>query len=110
MSSASSSVQVALLLLQHHARVDVFDTEGKAALHLAAEIGSREICDLLLTHKAFVNSKSMSGSSAVHIAAEKGFNDLIKVLVVKHGGQPEGLTLVRGIPVLSLKLAFVEQC
>lgn len=26
-------------LLDHHARVDVFDTEGKAALHLAAEHG-----------------------------------------------------------------------
>uniref|UniRef100_A0A0P4VVP0 Uncharacterized protein n=1 Tax=Scylla olivacea TaxID=85551 RepID=A0A0P4VVP0_SCYOL len=26
-------------LLDHHARVDVFDSEGKAALHLAAEHG-----------------------------------------------------------------------
>jgi ankyrin repeat protein len=87
-------------LLDNHARVDVFDLEGRAALHLTAEKGQREICDLLLSHKAFVNSKVMSGQTALHMAATNGFNDLVKVLVVKHNAMIEALTLVREYPSL----------
>ncbi|KHJ99071.1 ankyrin repeat protein [Oesophagostomum dentatum] len=48
-------IGVAQLLLQHHARVDVFDDNGRTALHLAALNGHLQIVHLLLQHKAFVN-------------------------------------------------------
>ena len=48
-------MQVVNLLLENGARVDVFDHEGKTALHLAAEQGSQEVCKLLLTKNSFVN-------------------------------------------------------
>lgn len=46
---------VARILLQHHARVDVFDENGRTALHLAAANGHLKLTHLLLTSKAFVN-------------------------------------------------------
>ncbi|KAK6031322.1 ankyrin repeat protein, partial [Ostertagia ostertagi] len=46
---------VAQILLQHHARIDVFDDNGRTALHLAALNGHLQIVHLLLQHKAFVN-------------------------------------------------------
>ena len=41
--------------------MDVFDLEGRSALHLAAENGSIEVCEALLNKNAFVNSKSKTG-------------------------------------------------
>ncbi len=38
--------------------MDVFDHEGKSALHLAAEKGSIEVCEALLARNAFINSKT----------------------------------------------------
>lgn len=55
-------------LLANHARVDVFDLEGRSALHLAAEHGFIHVCDALLTNKAFINSKSRVGRTALHLA------------------------------------------
>lgn len=46
---------VAQILLMHHARVDVFDDNGRTALHLAAANGHLMLTQLLLTSKAFVN-------------------------------------------------------
>ena len=46
------------IFLENNGRVDVFDHEGKSALHLAAENGSIEVCEALLTRNAFINSKT----------------------------------------------------
>ncbi|KAK7084117.1 hypothetical protein SK128_005221, partial [Halocaridina rubra] len=82
------------ILLDHQARVDVFDQEGKAALHLAAEHGFQPVCEALLHHKAFVNARTISGMTALHLAALKGYTDLVRVLITKHAAQKEGLTLL----------------
>ena len=52
-------------------RVDVFDNEGRSALHLAAEGGSMEVIKQLLDKNAFVNSKTKLGWTALHYAAHK---------------------------------------
>ena len=54
------------MLLQCNARVDVFDYEGRSALHLAADCGSMEVCKFLLEKNAFVNSKNKAGLTALH--------------------------------------------
>lgn len=59
-------------MLANHARVDVFDIEGRSALHLAAEHGFIQVCDALLANKAFINSKSRVGRTALHYAAMNG--------------------------------------
>lgn len=68
-------------MLINHARVDVFDNEGRSALHLAADRGYLQVCDALLTHKAFINSKSRVGRTALHLAALNGYAHLVKYVV-----------------------------
>jgi len=68
-------------LLINHARVDVFDNEGRSALHLAADRGYLQVCDALLTHKAFINSKSRVGRTALHLAALNGYAHLVKYVI-----------------------------
>ncbi|XP_050796459.1 serine/threonine-protein phosphatase 6 regulatory ankyrin repeat subunit B-like isoform X2 [Gopherus flavomarginatus] len=87
------------ILLQHHARVDVFDEHGKAALHLAAENGHDQIADVLLWHKAFVNAKSKLGLTPLHLSAQNGYNHLVKLLVETHLASIDAMTLTKRTPL-----------
>jgi len=82
-------------LLANHARVDVFDLEGRSALHLAAEHGYINVCAALLEHKAFINSKSRIGYTALHMAAQNGYTMLVKSLIKDHNAVTDVLTLVQ---------------
>ncbi|XP_011500154.1 PREDICTED: serine/threonine-protein phosphatase 6 regulatory ankyrin repeat subunit B-like [Ceratosolen solmsi marchali] len=86
-------------LLENHARVDVFDLEGRSALHLAAEHGYLEVCDALLANKAFINSKSRVGRTALHLAAMNGNTHLVRFLVQDHGAAIDVLTLRKQTPL-----------
>ncbi|XP_065340589.1 serine/threonine-protein phosphatase 6 regulatory ankyrin repeat subunit C isoform X2 [Cloeon dipterum] len=86
-------------LLANHARVDVFDLEGRSALHLAAEHGYINVCDALLQHKAFINSKSRIGYTALHMAAQNGYTQLVKFLVKDHIAVIDVLTLKKQTPL-----------
>ncbi|XP_073186113.1 uncharacterized protein [Lepidochelys kempii] len=87
------------ILLQHHARVDVFDEHGKAALHLAAENGHDQIADVLLWHKAFVNAKTKLGLTPLHLSAQNGYNHLVKLLVETHLASIDAMTLTKRTPL-----------
>uniref|UniRef100_K7FN42 Uncharacterized protein n=1 Tax=Pelodiscus sinensis TaxID=13735 RepID=K7FN42_PELSI len=87
------------ILLQHHARVDVFDEHGKAALHLAAENGHDQIADVLLWHKAFVNAKTKLGLTPLHLSAQNGYNHLVKRLVETHLASIDAMTLTKRTPL-----------
>ena len=69
---AVGHVGVSRILLLHHARIDVFDDNGRTALHLAAANGHLELTKLLLNYKAFVNSKSKNGEAPLHLCAQFG--------------------------------------
>ncbi|XP_014234163.1 serine/threonine-protein phosphatase 6 regulatory ankyrin repeat subunit A isoform X2 [Trichogramma pretiosum] len=86
-------------LLANHARVDVFDLEGRSALHLASEHGYLEVCDALLANKAFINSKSRVGRTALHLAAMNGNTHLVRFLVQDHGAALDVLTLRKQTPL-----------
>ncbi|KAG5674417.1 hypothetical protein PVAND_004390 [Polypedilum vanderplanki] len=86
-------------LLNNHARVDVFDTEGRSALHLAAERGYLQVCDALLNNKAFINSKSRVGRTALHYAALNGYAHLVKSLIRDHNAVIDILTLRKQTPL-----------
>ena len=87
------------MLLQCNARVDVFDYEGRSALHLAADCGSMEVCKFLLEKNAFVNSKNKAGLTALHFAAAKGYTELVEFLVTKSGAAIESLTIKKQTPM-----------
>lgn len=91
--------EVTELLLANNARVDVFDNEGRSALHLAADCGSLEVCQALLLKNAFVNSKNKQGLTALHYAASRGNSDLIDYLVNSYGASPESLTIKKQTPM-----------
>ncbi|XP_075225754.1 no mechanoreceptor potential C [Lycorma delicatula] len=98
-------------LLSNHARVDVFDNEGRSALHLAAERGYLQVCDALLTHKAFINSKSRVGRTALHLAALNGYANLCKFLVQDHNAVIDVLTLRKQTPLhLAAGAGQLEVC
>uniref|UniRef100_A0A482ZD87 Alpha-latrotoxin n=1 Tax=Latrodectus hasselti TaxID=256736 RepID=A0A482ZD87_LATHA len=52
---------------------NVFDDDGYAPIHIAAQAGNAGIVKLLLNFNAQVNAKTNHGLTALHIAAEKGF-------------------------------------
>ncbi|KAM4687553.1 uncharacterized protein O3C94_006066 [Discoglossus pictus] len=90
---------VVKILLQSHARVDVFDEHGKAALHLAAENGHDQIADILLWHKAFVNAKTKLGLTPLHLCAQNGYNHLVKLLVDTHQASIDAMALNKRTPL-----------
>lgn len=103
--------QLVNTLLANHARVDVFDTEGRSALHLAAERGYLEVCDALLTNKAFINSKSRNGRTALHLAAMNGYAHLVKFLIRDHNAVIDVLTLKKQTPLhLAAASGQIEVC
>lgn len=98
-------------MLSNHARVDVFDIEGRSALHLAAEHGYIQVCDALLTNKAFINSKSRVGKTALHYAAANGYKDLVKFLIRDHNAVIDILTLRKQTPLhLASQSGQLETC
>ncbi|XP_068897873.1 serine/threonine-protein phosphatase 6 regulatory ankyrin repeat subunit B isoform X1 [Tenebrio molitor] len=98
-------------LLSNHARVDVFDNEGRSALHLAAEHGYLQVCDSLLTNKAFINSKSRNGRTALHLAAMNGYIHLVKFLIKDHNAVIDILTLKKQTPLhLAAAAGQIEVC
>ncbi|CAH0702580.1 unnamed protein product [Spodoptera exigua] len=98
-------------LLTNHARVDVFDTEGRSALHLAAEHGFLQVCDALLTNKAFINSKARNGRTALHLAAMNGYAHLVKFLIRDHNAMIDVLTLKKQTPLhLASASGQIEVC
>ncbi|KAJ8936152.1 hypothetical protein NQ318_010563 [Aromia moschata] len=98
-------------LLANHARVDVFDNEGRSALHLAAEQGYLPVCDSLLTNKAFINSKSRNGRTALHLAAMNGYIHLVKFLIKDHNAVIDILTLKKQTPLhLAAGAGQIEVC
>lgn len=98
-------------LLSNHARVDVFDIEGRSALHLAAEHGYLQVCDALLTNKAFINSKARNGRTALHLAAMNGYAHLVKFLIRDHNAMIDVLTLKKQTPLhLAAASGQMEVC
>ncbi|XP_045473074.1 serine/threonine-protein phosphatase 6 regulatory ankyrin repeat subunit A-like isoform X2 [Harmonia axyridis] len=98
-------------LLTHSARVDVFDSDGRSALHLGAEHGYLQVCGSLLEHKAFINSKSRNGQTALHLAAKYGFIHLVRFLIKEHNAVVDILTLKKQTPLhLAAAAGQIEVC
>ncbi|OQV12783.1 Ankyrin-3 [Hypsibius exemplaris] len=93
------NADVVRVLLKNNARVDVFDEEGRAALHLAAEKDHLEVVELLLEHKAFVNAKNKAGVTPAHLAAERGAGEIMELLVEKYSASTDVLSLSKKTPL-----------
>ncbi|ROI69406.1 Ankyrin-3 [Anabarilius grahami] len=99
LAAEQGHTEVVRVLLQNDARVDVFDEEGKAAIHLAAEQGHQDIVDILLSHKAFVNAKTKLGLTPLHLSAQSGSAQLVRLLVETHQASVDALSLRKQTPL-----------
>lgn len=75
------SLPVIGLLLRHHAKPTIMDSNGHTALHVAAFHKDTEgLLALLLEHGADVNAKSDEGVYPIDLAKEQGNTAVIDVL------------------------------
>ena len=77
-------IDIALLLLQRGADVDVLDKDGASPLHRASESGRIDIVRLLLEHNANVNLPDTSGYTALNLASFVGDVGISRLLL-QHG-------------------------
>ncbi|XP_011692189.1 PREDICTED: serine/threonine-protein phosphatase 6 regulatory ankyrin repeat subunit B [Wasmannia auropunctata] len=104
-------MELVTTLLANHGRVDVFDLEGRFALHLAAEHGYLQVCDTLLANKDFINYKSHVGKTALHLAAMNGYTHLVQFLVQDHRAEIDVLTMKKQTPLhLAAEAGQLDVC
>ncbi|CAB1350814.1 unnamed protein product [Coregonus sp. 'balchen'] len=84
LASERGHTEVVRILLQNHARVDVFD---------------EDIADILLSHKAFVNAKTKLGLTPLHLGAQNGSASLVRLLVETHLASIDALSLSKQTPL-----------
>jgi len=58
--------------------------EYEKPIHVASQLGRKEIVSLLLQFGAILTSRTYSGNRALHLASENGHLSLVKYLVEEH--------------------------
>ena len=84
---------VAQLLLTKGADVNAKaeGASGMTPLHMAAQMGAKEVAGLLLAKGADINAKDMNGKTSLHLAVAQGKKDVAELLerdVLKAMGNP----------------------
>jgi ankyrin repeat protein len=73
-------VEVAELLIDKGADVNIKDTNDESLLHLAVENGSKEMVGLLLAKRINVKAKDGYGLTALVYAMKNGEKDIVKMI------------------------------
>lgn len=72
--------EIAKMLLEAGAEVNVLQAQGNAPIHIAAQQGNIDILILLLEKGADVSAKNEFGETASELAYEKGFKEIAEIL------------------------------
>ena len=81
LASANGHLEVAELLLERGAEVDVQNENQETPLHLTSEDGVLEIARMLIKRGSNVNSQDTRGWTPLHSAARNGHLDVVKLLL-----------------------------
>jgi len=81
-AAAGNYTDIAKMLIDNGANVNVKQTAGVTPLHSAAHNGNLELIILLLEHGAEVNVRMEGGKLPADMAREKGFDEIAEVLEV----------------------------
>jgi ankyrin repeat protein len=77
---AGNYTQIARMLIENNAQVNVRQQAGVTALHSAAQNGNIDLLILLLEHGADVSIRMEGGKLPADLAREKGFEEIAEVL------------------------------
>jgi len=80
-AAAGNYTQIARMLIENNAQVNVKQQAGVTALHSAAQNGNIDLLILLLEHGADVNIRMEGGKLPADLAREKGFVEIAEALV-----------------------------
>ncbi|HEY8782220.1 MAG TPA: ankyrin repeat domain-containing protein [Mucilaginibacter sp.] len=80
-AAAGNYTQIARMLIENNAQINVKQQAGATALHSAAQNGNIDLLILLLEHGADVNIRMEGGKLPADLAREKGFVEIAEVLV-----------------------------
>jgi ankyrin repeat protein len=78
---AGNYTQIARMLVENNAKVNVKQQAGATALHSAAQNGNIDLLIMLLEHGADVNIRMEGGKLPADLAREKGFEEIAEALV-----------------------------
>jgi ankyrin repeat protein len=82
-------VELAKILIDNGAKVNLFNADGQTPLHCAVKSGKPEIVKLLVDNGAFLNvAEKGQGCTELHFAAAMGYGDIAACLT-GHGSCPE---------------------
>jgi ankyrin repeat protein len=76
-----SSLEIARLLVNSGANVNVPDDEGETPLHAAARSGYRDIAELLVESGASLDVRNMYQQTSLHLACRNGKLDVSRFLI-----------------------------
>lgn len=79
-AAAGNYTDIARILIENGAIVNVKQQAGSTPLHSAAQNGNLELLILLLEHGAEVNTRMEGGKLPADLAREKGFDDIAEIL------------------------------
>lgn len=79
-SKEKNNVEIAKMLLEKNANIDVVDERGYTALMYATEHDNIEIVKLLLKKKANINLVNKNGLTAFEIAKKHGYSKIVKII------------------------------
>ncbi|KAJ7445419.1 ankyrin repeat-containing domain protein [Mycena latifolia] len=106
--SHSQRATMAILLLNHGAKVDAQQRHPGTLLHAASSEGDETMVLLLINNGADVNWQNGDGGTALHTAAAKGHSKVVQLLVEK-GGDVNTTGGEYGTPILAAVVGMHDQ-
>jgi ankyrin repeat protein len=79
-AAAGNYTNIARMLVENGAQVNIKQLTGATPLHSAAQNGNLELLILLLENGAHINARTDSGKLPADVAREKGFDDIAEIL------------------------------
>ena len=67
------------------------NNDGNSPIHLATQMGFKDIVSLLLKFKCDVNILNSDGLTPLYVATQKGFNDIIQILIQNNANPNLGI-------------------
>lgn len=82
-AAAGNFTNIAVMLIENGAEVNIRQQAGVTPLHSAAQHGNIELLVTLLEHGAEVNIRMEGGKFPADLAEDKGYHDIAAILAVE---------------------------